>query len=124
MPEVFPDLDARACHTVRRLCRLFRIERTGGFEHRPIAMVRRLIARRDALIDALIALEPRRHAGAAAGSAALHSSLTELAREVWRSREHVEARIERLRAELERRRSEGPPTGLRERVGGQLIGRG
>jgi hypothetical protein len=119
-----PDLDIGERRLARRLSRLFRIERAGGFDRRPAATVRRLIERRGALIDELIAVERRRRSGNAAGSAALHQSMAQLADEARRSRDCAEAHSARLRAELELRRGRGPATGLRGGAGGTLIGRG
>jgi hypothetical protein len=124
MGATLPDLDTCERRLARRLSRLFRIERTGGFDRRPAATIRRLIERRGALIDELIALERRRRSGAAAGSAALHRSMAELAGEVRRSRDRAEAHSARLQAELGLRRGRGPATGLRGGTSGTLIGRG
>ena len=118
------DLDARQCHIARRLARLFRIERTGGFERRPMAVIRRVIERRGALIDELIACERRRPNALTGSSAALEQALTELAVEVQQARECIEMRLARLRTELGLRRGAGPPSGIRDRASGRLIGRG
>jgi hypothetical protein len=121
MIEAVPDLEARERRLARRLSRLFRIERAGGFDRRSAATVRRLIDRRGALIDALIALERRRGSGR---SVALHQAMAELSREVRQAREQAEARIADLRVELGLRRGAGPPTGLRSGTSGRLIGWG
>lgn len=123
MNDNLPDLeaDAEACRTARRLCRLFRIERAGGFERRGAALAQRMIERREALIRALIIFQ-RGHS--VPPSAALLRSLMELAEEVRWSRDYAARQLETLRAELELRRGEGASSGLGGWVGGQLLGRG
>lgn len=121
MSELISDPEADIRRIARRLSRLFRIERSGGFDRRPAETVRRMIERRDALIDALIAFQ-RRHEEAP--SPALLRSLAELADEARYAQEYAEAQVVRLRAELGLRRGDGRPTGLRGGAEGQLLGRG
>ena len=121
MSEILLDPDADACRTARRLSRLFRIERAGGFDRRPAATVRRVIERREALIEELIAFQLR-HSNAP--SPALLRALAELADEVGRSRDYAETQLEKLRMELGLRHGERPASGLRGGVSGQLLGRG
>lgn len=121
MSEIPFDPEADARRIARRLSRLFRIERSGGFDRRPAATVRRIVERRDALIDALIAFQ-RQHEEAP--TAAFLRSLAELADEVRYAQEYAEAQIVRLRMELGLRRGDGRPTGLRGGADGQLLGRG
>jgi hypothetical protein len=118
------ELDAAESRIMRRLGRLFRIERTGGFDRRPTATVRRLVERRGALIDRLIALDDRRGAVFAPRSGGLDEALADLRREVERARPHAQTRAQRLTAELRLRRGGGVPTGLRGGAGGQLLGKG
>lgn len=108
----------------RRLARLFRLERLGRLERCPAAMARRLIERRAALIDAVIAgAEYRRRADAAAAHPpALIDALDELALEVGRCRPAAERRLRELTDELSLRRGEAPPSGLRGGAGGRLLG--
>ncbi len=121
MSALVSDPEADARRIARRLSRLFRIERCGGFDRRPAETVRRMIERRDALIDALIAFQ-RQHEKAP--SPAFLQSLAELADEARHAQEYAEAQVVRLRAELGLRRGDGRPTGLRGGAEGQLIGRG
>lgn len=123
MTNVAPDLDAAQRRMARRLARLFRIERAGRFEQRPVAAVR-LMERRGALIDALIATLSQRRSGTDLRSPGLEGALADLAFEVRRSRERAKTRLERLHAELRLRRGDMPPSGLRGSGGGKLLGRG
>jgi uncharacterized protein YhdP len=57
-------------------------------------------------------------------SAELEQALAELAREVNRSLHHSQNQVARLHTDLRLRRGEGMPTGVRDGVGGLLLGRG
>jgi hypothetical protein len=114
--------DAALPRVTRRVARLFRIERTGRLERCPAPMAQRLICRRGALIQALIAADYQRRADAAAQSPALAEALGDLASEVGRCRPATERRLEELAAELRLRGGAAAPTGLRSGVSGRLLG--
>lgn len=119
------DPDAALCRAAHRLCRLFRIERAGGFARCSAAAVRRIVARRGALIEGLIeGVTAFERPGSDGPSLALLQALAELADEAQLSRALAEARVVRLQAELELRRGEGRATGLRGAAEGRLLGRG
>jgi hypothetical protein len=115
---------ARQISTARRLCRLFKIERAGGFERRPVAMVQRLIERRETLVNELLLLDGMRRSPNPPVSPELEQALAELAREVDGSLDHSHTRVERLRTELRLRRGEGMTTGVRDSAIGLVLGRG
>ncbi len=104
----------------RRLARLFRIERRAGFERWPPATVRRLLARRAALIAELAGLERRRLAAIAAE--ALDPALADLRREVERSFAPARARLQRIGKDLRVSRVASLPTGVRDGGGGRNLG--
>ncbi len=112
------DGDIALSRIARRLTRLLGAERTGRFNRCPPDMTKRLLERRQHLIEQLI--------GATGDGQPLpphvKAAFADLARETKMSRRHVESRIERLAAELQWRRG-ASPTGLRG-SGGDLIGRG
>jgi hypothetical protein len=118
------DVIAYEARAARRLGRLFKIERAGGFDRRPAATVRRLVERRGAIIAELFRLERMRRSLPPARLAELDQALRELASEVGRSLHHSKTRIERLGADLRLRGGGGPPTGLRDRAPGRLLGQG
>ncbi|HXP31699.1 MAG TPA: hypothetical protein VN832_11450 [Stellaceae bacterium] len=118
------DLPWQVCRAARRLNRLFRIERAGGFARRREDVVARLLRRRHALVDEFLRLETERRARSATLPRELRDAVNDLAQEVERSRRKTEDRVERLRAELRLLRGEGTPTGLRGSMGGRVIGRG
>ena len=117
------DLVIRETRTIRRIGRLFRLERAGRFERRPMETIRRLIARRGRLVEELTEMETRRRLLGGPLPPELGAALDELANEVGATRQSCEARIDGLDAELRRRRGEGTATGLRG-GGGLLLGRG
>ena len=108
----------------RRLARLFRIERAGRFSGRPAETVRRLIERRGRLADELAALDARRQSLARRTTVELDLAIGALAQEVECTERWCVERLAEIRAELARRRGAGTATGLRDRVDGQLLGRG
>jgi hypothetical protein len=108
----------------RRLGRLFRIERVGCFERRPIETVWRLIRRRARLVDELIRLDSERRSQAAPGSVELGVAIGELAGEVDRSQRRCVDRISALAGELRRQQAGGIATGLRDGADGRLLGHG
>jgi hypothetical protein len=110
--------DPAACERLaRRLARLFRIERKGGFDALPPALVPRLLARRAALIEQLVGDCPVQ------GLEALDTALSDLAAEVRQSQECVSGRLGRLELEALLRCGRGRATGVR-RASGQLLGWG
>jgi hypothetical protein len=120
-PAVMIRREARAA---RRLARLFRIERRGGFARWPAATVSRLVERRGALVDELLRLDTRRQSIARRTTADLRLAMGALAREVHRGEQHCQGQLAELGAELARRREPGATTGLRDGAGGQLLGSG
>jgi hypothetical protein len=108
----------------RRLGRLFKIERAGGFDRRLGATVRRLIERRGTLVSELLLIDGTRRALNPPRSAELEQALAELAREVNGLLHHSQTQVERLHTDLRLRRGEGMPTGVRDGAGGLLLGRG
>jgi hypothetical protein len=124
MTETATDVTLRESRAARRLGRLFKIESAGRFERRPVAAVRQLIERRGALVNQLLLLDGVRRSLPSSGSAELDQALQELAREVHRSLYLAETRLKRLDGDLRLRRSEGPPTGIRDGATGRLLGQG
>ena len=121
-PDVLPTPAITHCRAARRLARLFRIERVGGFDRRSEEVVQRLLERRAAIIGELLALAlappdtPQR-------SADITDALRELAAEVAQSQSRAQERHDVLASELRFRRSSGL-TGLRDGTTGHLLGRG
>jgi hypothetical protein len=118
------DIVTTECRLARRLGRLFRIERSGGFARRPQPVASRCISRRGALIEALMQTEVDRRAASAPISPELRDAAQALWDEVGRSRASADARLERLETELRTVSGLGPPSGLRGSTTGRLIGRG
>jgi hypothetical protein len=112
----------RESHAALRLARLFRIERSGGFDRRPVMVASRLIERRGVLIAALVAIDCERRR-AAQTSPALDQAMAELAREAALSREHVAMRLQQIGKDLRLSRGEGLPSGIRNRIGGRSLGK-
>jgi hypothetical protein len=117
-------LAARESGAARRLGRLFRFERVGAFDRRPIETVRRLIARRGRALEELVRLDAERRSLAMPPSPELGAALAELAREVDRSRGSCLGRIDALADVLRPRQRVGAATGLRGSADGRLLGRG
>lgn len=116
------DADTEQTRVARRLCRLFRIERAGRFETRPAAVVQRLIARRDTVIDALLAAETQRRRDGRPSSAATTAAFEELRLEVDQGQVPAAAKSRALQAEL-RKRNAGPAgSGLRNKARGRFLG--
>jgi len=114
----------REYQLARRLARLFRIERSGGFARWPTQTVRRLIERRGIVADELMRLDARRLSVAPSTTAALDTAIGALAREVDVAEQHCLRRLTDIGAELERRRGIGAATGLRDSSDGRLLGSG
>ena len=124
MSDGVHNLTERESRVARRLYRLFRIERAGGFERRPIEIARQLIDRRGRLIDELIRLDAERRSLVGPDTVALDAALGKLAREVYEAQARCTTRIEAIGDELARRRSAGGVTGLRGGTAGRLLGQG
>lgn len=124
MSEVPSNLTLREYRLLRRLARLFRIERKGGFARRTAPLAARLIHRRGLLLDQLVAIEIERNDSAAAPSRELRGAVDALAQEIERARRSAETRLAMLRADLRALGGEGIPTGMRNRAAGRVIGRG
>jgi hypothetical protein len=118
------EIIVRESRAARRLGRLFKIERAGGFDRRPVATVERLIERRGILVSELLLIDGMRRALNSPRSAELEQALAELAREVSGSLHGSQTQVERLNAELHLRRGKGMPTGVRDGASGLLLGRG
>lgn len=115
---------ARESAIARRLIRLFRFERAGAFARRSAETTWRLVARRGELMAELTLIERRRGEAKVPPSPELRDALKELAHEVALSRTYGEVLVAGLGAELRARRGVAAPSGLRDRGGGQLLGRG
>jgi hypothetical protein len=122
MSETGTDTIVRVSRAARRLGRLFKIERAGGFDRRPLATVRRLIERRGTLVEELLLLGGMRSRLAAPRSAELEQALGELAREVNQSLHPAERKVDHLGGDLRLRSREGLPTGIRNGASGRLLG--
>jgi hypothetical protein len=118
------EIIVRESRAARRLGRLFKIERAGGFNRRPVATVQRLVERRGILVSELLVIDGKRRALNSPRSAELEQALAELAREVSGSLHGSQTQVERLHAELRFRRGKGMPTGVRDGASGLLLGRG
>jgi hypothetical protein len=118
------ELALHESRVMRRLSRLFRIERHGCFTRQPIATVHQLLGRRARLVGELAEIETERRSLTASVPAELRSALGELTREVGAARQSCAARIEGLAAELRQRHGAGRPTGLRGSGAGHLLGSG
>jgi hypothetical protein len=117
-------LTRREIRIVQRLSRLFRAERSGRFGRWPVDAVRRLIERRDTLIEELLQLETKRRASASVTCQELDLAMVSFATEVERGDQRCREILAELGAELGRLRGEGTATGLRGGVAGHLLGRG
>jgi hypothetical protein len=113
----------REARAARRLLRLFRIERGGGFERRPAAIGWRLIERRGDLLAELSRLERQRRALAVPPLPELEAAIGDLAREAAWSRSRAELLAGVLAGEIEARRRPVEASGLRD-GGGRLLGHG
>jgi hypothetical protein len=124
MTETGSTLELIESRAARRLGRLFRMERVGCFERRPIETIWRLIRRRARLVDELIRLDAARRSRAAPGSVELGAAIEELGSEVDRSQTRCVDRITVLVGELGRRQAGAIATGLRDGADGRLLGHG
>ena len=117
------DIIFRESRAARRLGRLFRVEAAGGFRRRPTHIVRRLIERRDMLIEQLLQLDVMRRSLGSPRTAALEEALEELASNVSTGLQFAHARVEQISGDLRMRHGEGLRTGIRNAAVGQLLGR-
>jgi hypothetical protein len=124
MTETGDRLELIESRAARRLGRLFRMERAGCFERRPVETVWRLIRRRAQVVDELIQLDAARRSQVQPSSAELDVAIEELVREVDRSQSRCVDRITALTGEFGRQQSGGIATGLRGGADGRLLGRG
>ena len=114
----------RESHAARRLARLFKIERDGGFDRWPIATAQRLIERRGALMKELLIMDGMRRSLVAPRSAELDRALAELAGVVNRALSLARTRVDQIEKDLCVRRGESLPTGIRDSGGnGHLLGK-
>ncbi len=119
------ELAKAECRTVRRLGRLFRIERTGRFDSRRGEAMQRLIGRRQQLVDELIRLDAARRELAIPAAPELGAAIGDLAREVERSRTWCVVQMEALSGEIRQLESATrTATGLRDSADGRLLGSG
>lgn len=106
----------------RRLARLFRIERNGGFGRWPVAIVRKVVERRGALIEALMTIDSNRHSIAAPPSEELDAALDDLSRESEHALNRARKQLEQISNDLRLSRGEGLATGIRTTTGGHTLG--
>jgi len=120
-----PRVDAllQESRAARRLGRLFRIERVGGFDRRPAATVRRLIERRGALLEELMQFENRRRSLAVPRNAELDRAVAELASELSQALNFAQSRVDRIGLDLRIRQGEGLGTGIRNNANGRMLGK-
>jgi hypothetical protein len=110
----------REYRLAHRLCRLFRIERTGRLDRWPGPVADRLRSRRSQLIDEMLGLDAARRAVEPGVPPDLAGAMSVLAREVGCAEEYCLERLAEVGGELGQRR--GASTGLRD-GGGQVLGR-
>jgi hypothetical protein len=120
--EKGPESVDRQSRAARRLARLFRIERNGGFERWPPAVSRQLIERRGQLIEAMLT-DLKRQAIVAQPSAEVDRALAHLSREIEGAVDHVRAQLQQIGKDLRLSRGEGLPSGIRNSPGGHPLGK-
>jgi hypothetical protein len=120
--ETEPDVMRNESSTARRLTRLFRIERSGGFDRRPVAIARRLIERRGALVEALLMLDSQRRTSATRASAELDRAFAGLLHEVDQARDRAAKRLEQIVKDLRLSRGQGLASGIRASTAGHTLG--
>ncbi len=113
------DCEARIA---RRLSRLFRIERNGGFERSPFAIVKKVVDRRGMLVEVLMTIDSKRRSVGALPSQELEAALTDLSREAERTWDRAHARLEQIGNDLRLSRGEGLATGIRTSTAGHNLG--
>ena len=116
-------LNLRETRLARRIGRLFRIERMGGFDRCPQLAIDELIRRRGVAIAELQRLDDARREAEITAPSSLRSAFWMLADEVNASQAAAESRKALLAAELQQRRARGT-TGLRDGRGSRLLGSG
>lgn len=123
MSDSAPALACRESRAARRLSRLFRIERNGGFDRRPVATAEQLIERRGALIATLESVDCERRLATDRSSEELDRAMAELAREIALSRDRIRMRHQQIVNDLLLSRGEGLPTGIRNSPNGHPLGK-
>ena len=106
----------------RRLSRLFRIERRGGFKRWSFAIVRMVVDRRGALIEALVTIDSKRRRAGNLSSRELDAALTDLSRETERALDRAHKQLEQISKDLRLSRGEGLATGIRTSIAGHTLG--
>ena len=117
------DLFIAESRAARRLARLFRIERHGGFDRWPAATVSRLIERRGMLVKDLKHLNGVRRSLPATRSSELDAALKALETEVNRAINPTRSRVEQIGGDLRSLTAARLPTGIRDTGRGQLLGK-
>jgi hypothetical protein len=117
------ELMRREILVARRLARLFRLERSGHLRRWPAEIARRLVDRRECLIEELARLEERRRSLAPWVPDELDLTMGALAQEVERGEQRCLEFLAEIGARLSRLRGEGTATGLRDGGDGRLLGR-
>jgi hypothetical protein len=110
----------RQSRAARRLARLFRIERNGGFERWPAVINRQIIERRGQLVDALLT---DLQAMPARLPPPLDRALAKLSQEVEWALERARTRLQQIGKDLRLSRGEGLPTGIRNSPSGHPLGK-
>ena len=117
-------LAERELRVMRRLSRLFRLERDGRLERWPMRFDFALIARRGRCIEELMTLDAERRRCGAAADHRLHGAAQALAQEIDGTLKPTEARAERLRSDVKVLRGEGSNSGKKGFSTGKILGRG
>jgi hypothetical protein len=118
--EKGPESVDRQSRAARRLARLFRIERNGGFERWPAGINRQVIERRGQLVDALLT---DLQAMPVRPPPPLDRALAELSQEVRWALDPVRMRLQQIGKDLRLSRGEGLPTGIRNSPSGHSLGK-
>lgn len=124
MADADADILNEESRLVRRLDRLFRIERGGALTRRPNALGELLHGRRDAIIEDLMRADATRRALKITASAELQQAVEALASELARSRDAIDVRVRQLREDWHILRGDGVPTGMRHSLQRRLVGKG
>lgn len=114
----------RERHMMRRLSRLFRLERNGRLDRWPIGSVFALVTRRSRCIKELMTLDAERRRCGGKPDRRLDDAAQALAREIDEALRPVEARAERLRSDVKVLRGEGSTSGMKGFSAGKILGRG
>lgn len=117
------DLASAESRIARRLVRLFRIERVGGFDRWGAATAGCLIARRGELVEELLDLDQLRRSLAVPRPPDLQCALAALSQEVDLAAVRARTRAEQIAADLSCRLGDSPPSGMRDSGNGHLLGK-